>query len=880
MGLTLLSLFNNCAPANFAKEESGSGSSSTPPTVDPWGAKPTGAIQIESGAPYINRQNVTLNLQSDAAAEMYVSNALSCQVGGSWEPFVSQKTWALEQLNQQAKVYVKYRNSKGESDCLQAAIIHDNIKPLIQLTRKPADFTNVKTESLLYQVTDSGSGVNTSSMLPQSNVAAIDFALNVKGFVTAVIEGTTSVSVKATDQAGNVSDPLLIAWLYDATAPSLSISGPPAVDGNSTANFVISALDGTGSGLARVNCGTDPANLTLCVNNQRSLAGLADGNHTFYAQAVDKAGNASAVQVYNWRVDTTAPILSLTGPSSPVNTTAATFTFSGTDGGLPVSGFQCSLDGAAFSACASPLTVNGLSAGAHSFQVRAVDGVGNTSSPLSHNWIIDLVAPTVSINASVGAVTSSAANNFTISVVELQTSVQLIEYRVDGGPFAAYTGAVALTGLSMGSHLIEARARDAAGNVGTSSFAWTIDQTKPNLTVTGPAGYLAVNSAAVSFSAVAGGGRPVTFQCQLNGSAWVPCVSPTNFNAMLDGTYLYNVLATDSIGNQSDVKSATWIVDTTSPVINIISAPPANALSTDALAINFSVLEANLQTVSCTLNGAPQVCAVGNNNLGTFSPGTYVYSITATDRAGHSASKAVSWVVNPPGTKIDFFQSTANRNSGFNISLNLGAFPFNYTYSAGQLIVIVTTFNSAVGSIVVSDSAGNNWSLAISSPPTPAYGFLSGVYFSRLTKDIPAGGSVSVSCVGCSAAGTQSGSATIYSFKNADGVLDAKALWTHSGSAITESTHSITGQPMNSPFAAMIAGVMSQNTALQVQSFEFLADGVKVATQGPSANATTSYRATAGASLAEGISGKIPGVRVLYSTSSSASRLIYLVTVR
>ena len=83
--------------------------------------------------------------------------------------------------------------------------------------------------------------------------------------------------------------------------------------------------------------------------------------------------------------DTTPPNTTIdSGPSGTVNTRDATFTFSSTE---PNSAFECSFDGAAFSACASPKQYTGLANGSHTFQVRAIDAASNTDpTPASRTW--------------------------------------------------------------------------------------------------------------------------------------------------------------------------------------------------------------------------------------------------------------------------------------------------------------------------------------------------------------------------------------------------------------------------------------------------------------------------------------------------------------
>ncbi len=63
----------------------------------------------------------------------------------------------------------------------------------------------------------------------------------------------------------------------------------------------------------------------------------------------------------------------------------ATFAFS-SDG--PGASFECSLDAAQFEACVSPLTLNGLDAGRHTLQVRALNGGLSDPTPASFSFTV------------------------------------------------------------------------------------------------------------------------------------------------------------------------------------------------------------------------------------------------------------------------------------------------------------------------------------------------------------------------------------------------------------------------------------------------------------------------------------------------------------
>jgi subtilisin family serine protease len=80
-----------------------------------------------------------------------------------------------------------------------------------------------------------------------------------------------------------------------------------------------------------------------------------------------------------------------------------TFTFSSNRSGVT---FQCSLDGAAYSACRAPVALKALAAGSHTFKVRARTSSGYVdSTPASRTWTVDGTIPTVAtVSPARGAV--------------------------------------------------------------------------------------------------------------------------------------------------------------------------------------------------------------------------------------------------------------------------------------------------------------------------------------------------------------------------------------------------------------------------------------------------------------------------------------------
>ncbi len=124
-------------------------------------------------------------------------------------------------------------------------------------------------------------------------------------------------------------------------------------------------------------------------------------------RARDEDGNVDPTPAsYTWVVqtDTVPPDTTITAqPADPTNQTSASFSFTGVDN-LGVTGFQCALDGTAFSACTSPQTYSSLSQGSHTFQVRTKDAGGTVDpTPASYTWTVDTTAPAVTVPANITA---------------------------------------------------------------------------------------------------------------------------------------------------------------------------------------------------------------------------------------------------------------------------------------------------------------------------------------------------------------------------------------------------------------------------------------------------------------------------------------------
>jgi len=180
----------------------------------------------------------------------------------------------------------------------------------------------------------------------------------------------------------------------------------------------------------------------------------------------------SSAEVYGNSGDVTPPETRLDSTPAPrTNSTSATFTFSSNEAGAT---FECSRDGAAFSACTSPTSFQGLSAGSHTFRVRARDAAGNVdATPASYSWSVDLTPPETRLDSTPPVESFLDTATFTFSSSEGSAT---FECNLDGTEFKACVSPWTRSGLAQGRHTFQVRARDAVGNLDPTpaSYTWTI----------------------------------------------------------------------------------------------------------------------------------------------------------------------------------------------------------------------------------------------------------------------------------------------------------------------------------------------------------------------------------------------------------------------
>ncbi len=460
------------------------------------------------------------------------------------------------------------------------------------------------------------------------------------------------------DIVGNVSACVGDEIVHDDIAPAIAFANSNNLitkEASLTLNWT--SQDNL-SGVDTIICKT-PDNQTSPCTQSIVWTSSADGNKTIVVRAKDKAGNESADFRYSWIVDRQPPTVTINSrPSAVSGSAVATFAFSGQDAVSGIDKYLCRLDSSgSFSACVSPQVYNGLAAGAHKFEVRAVDKAGNESLVQSADWIVDLTAPELSFTKTPGPVSGSRQAEFAFVGQDEGQPISRFECKTDAGSFAACTSPVNLSGLTEGNHTFSVRGYDNAGNSSQPiQYNWMIDLSSPTVTITaGPSGV--VNSATASFawtSSDSGSGVKLV-ECRIDNGAYTICgLAGESFNNLAAGDHKLDVRVTDFAGNQG-LTSRSWKVDLTPPTIQILSGPDLFTNSLSAT-FTFSASDANgISGYECRTDSGNYSLCTTPATLQSLAEGGHVFFVRAIDGAGNVSAPATrSWTIDrsPPLIRV------------------------------------------------------------------------------------------------------------------------------------------------------------------------------------------------------------------------------------
>ncbi|WP_377893577.1 BapA/Bap/LapF family large adhesin [Alteromonas sp. R78001] len=494
-------------------------------------------------------------------------------------------------------------------------------------------------------------------------------------------EGSFSVTVAATDDAGNSATAIDNNGIIDTAAPTITLDAQgltndatPTISGTTdlaAGNTVsISVTDNQGN--------TQTFTATVQANGSFSAdvpVDLAEGDYTVEVTATDDAGNQNTAVDNNGTVDTTPPVINLDPVASGNDVTpilsgttdlpeGATITLVVTDAGGNVQNLTASVNADGTFSVEVP---SALVDGDYDVTASASDAAGN-STTVADSGNINATAPDITLDALgrtndatpliSGTTNAPGGSTVTLTVTDSAGAVQTFTAAVQGdGTFSASVPA----DLAEGNYTVVAEVTDGAGNTGSDSeTGGVVDTTSPAIdvedpgvgndatpTISGTTDQPVGSTVSITVTDNAGNVQTLSATVQSDGSFSVEVPA-----TMAEGNYTVQATVVDEAGNTAS-DAETGVIDTISPVITL-DEPGAVNDSTPTISGTVDLPQGS--TVQITV-----VDSAGNTQVfsalvaagGVFSAdvpaamaeGNFTVSATATDTAGNSTTDNETGVV-------------------------------------------------------------------------------------------------------------------------------------------------------------------------------------------------------------------------------------------
>lgn len=542
-------------------------------------------------------------------------------------------------------------------------------------------FEDVNIRGSKVTVTDNGSRVNV-------DWAAVQGTNKYQGIYTATGEGAHTIRIDAIDEAGNQAVTKQVVFIKDTAAPAITavINGGMIYNENMgevdlTSNSVVSfsvndANEDVGDfnyQLIKTLPDQLPVTADVLKTDNRSFGFADEADYVVKAYSIDRAGNRSADKTVQFRIDKTAPELTISGAASGSTLKAGTtLTFSMTeafwkDASGTITITRKASDSAAEStyktidfkptARVTTLTESLTETGEYKVTFTGKDRAGHTAEATSYTVRIDTGKPIITLSGVSNNDKTTKEVEFQAQIDEdfyLTKSVRVNATRtyLDTTSYKEKTENIQVTGYNPsapstiirsiftedGVYKLQITCSDAAGNEDTQEVSFTIDKTKPVIdekVLSAYAGTLTSFAWDYDLNDIIYDLTVCDVHMYLNGSEY------DGTSEIEDGAYEMKITAEDELGNKAE-ETVNFNLDTKAPTF-IVTGVEDGEIKNAQYDINVSLQldEDILDEVS--LNGSPIEIKDNAATLTVADKGDYKLTMKAHDAAGNVAEKTIGF---------------------------------------------------------------------------------------------------------------------------------------------------------------------------------------------------------------------------------------------
>jgi hypothetical protein len=500
--------------------------------------------------------------------------------------------------------------SGNTADCSANVTVNDVINPTITCPGNQNETPDASCQFVLVDYTGLATAADNCTTYPyvtQSPVAGT------------TITGTTTITLTATDAAGNTADCTFDVQLTDITPPSITCPGN--TNEVADASCDVSLPDYTGTATVADNCDASP------VVTQSPAAGTTISGAgtvvTVTLTATDASGNTSDCTFDVTVVDNTAPGITCPGNTNENADASCDVSLPDYTGAATVAD-NCDASPVVTQSPAAGTTISGAGT-VQTVTLTVTDASGNTADCTFDVTVVDNTAPSITCP---GNTNENADANCEISLADYTGAVTVSD-NCDASPVVTQAPPAGTTISGAGTvQTVTLTATDASGNTSDCSFDVTVvDNTAPTAVCQNITAFLdGAGNVTITAGDVDGGSTD-------NCGAVTLSASPTAFTCADIGANNVTLTVTDGSGNTASCVSTVTVSDTVSPTITC----PGNQIENFDISCQFTLPDyTSLVTATDNCGGSPTV--VQSPPASTVISGNTTITMTVTDGSGNTSN--------------------------------------------------------------------------------------------------------------------------------------------------------------------------------------------------------------------------------------------------
>jgi len=556
----------------------------------------------------------------------------------------------------QHEIVVYANDSAGNTNSYRILVIVDNTPPSVVITTPE----NNSIVGGVVWINVSSSDIHNGTTWLVINGTVVQTWSGAGSFMyswdtTTYGDGQHEVIVYANDTVGNVNSYRIIV-VVDNTPPIITIVTPAnnsVVSGVVQINVSSSDIHNDTTWLlidgVVVQSWSGTGNFVYSWDTTK----IDNGKHEIIAYANDTIGNIGSYRII---VDVGNIAVYITSPQnfSYINTTTVIVYW--TYAGYP-DNFTIIVNNTQVATVQNQTQYNitGLTNGLWNITVCTIDKLGYSA----YSYIllvVDLKPPNIIIISP--DTYYLATHNVTITWSGSDENLDHYEVRLDNGSWI-YVGlntSYVFMNLTDGEHIVYVKAIDKAGNMEIVNITFIIDTMPPSVIISSPDEYyLSVPNVTVVWS---GSDENLDhYEVRLDNGSWIYVGLNTSyvFMNLTDGEHIVYVKAVDKAENVN-ISCTSFIIDTASPIIVIITPINCSDLNISMITVNWSVIDLSGIHYCYVMIDNESWISVGNNtNYSLMLPdGIHVVHVKVVDKAGNVAIVCVIFVVDtiPPDLEV------------------------------------------------------------------------------------------------------------------------------------------------------------------------------------------------------------------------------------